>query len=323
MAYEPRVAPHGQVLFPNRTGPPPKWVSVVDCREGLADMDKNSVSLVLTDPPYFIDGMGDEWDNAALNRRVKPGVVRGIPIRQKFDHRQGERLQAFLSPIAEQLMQVLRPGGFLLCFSQPRLTHRAATAIESAGFEVRDMIAWRHEGQGKAFTQEHVVRGMHIPEEEKNAIIERLGGRRTPQLRPQFELVVVAQKPREGTFVANWLEHGTGLIDVSDPVIQPHRFPGTLLPCPKPRDRHGHMTTKPVDLCRHLIRIFGGETSGSSVVLDPFTGSGTTGVAALSEGYRFLGFETDPHMATIANQRIERETQWAPRRAQGTLQYRA
>ena len=42
-----------------------------DCRVGIKRLDDNSVSLILTDPPYFLDGMGADWDAAKLKRRVK------------------------------------------------------------------------------------------------------------------------------------------------------------------------------------------------------------------------------------------------------------
>ncbi len=279
-------------------------VQPVDCRAGLPSLPDHSVSLALTDPPYFIDGMGDGWNNYHLWRRVKGGVVGGIPAGMKFDRRQGSDLQAFLFPIAQELMRIIKPGGFFLCFSQPRLVHRTAVAIEDAGFEIRDTLGWQYQGQAKAFSQDHFVRRMGLPPDEEAAVLQRLGGRKTPQLRPQMELVVLAQAPRDGTFVQNWLEHETGLIDVSDPLIEPGRFPGTLVPCPKPRDRHNHMTTKPVDVCRHLIRIF---SAPGALVLDPFAGSGTTGVAAIREGREFIGFEVDRPTAEAANRRVQEE----------------
>ena len=276
----------------------------IDCREGLPSLPDHSVSLVLTDPPYFIDGMGDGWNNHRLRMRVKGGVVGGIPAGMKFDRRQGGDLQAFLFPIAQELLRIIKPGGFFLCFSQPRLVHRTAVAIEDAGFEIRDTLGWQYQGQAKAFSQDHFVRRMGLPPDEEAAVLQRLGGRKTPQLRPQMELVVLAQAPRDGTFVNNWLEHETGLIDVSDPLIEPGSFPGTLVPCPKPRERHSHMTTKPVDVCRHLIRIF---SAPGSLVLDPFAGSGTTGVAAIREGRKFIGFEVDRPTAQAANRRMREE----------------
>ena len=180
-----------------------------------------------------------------------------------------------------------------------------AIAIEEAGFEIRDMLAWRYEGQAKAFSQEHFVHRRNIPESEKRRLIKKMGGRKTPQLKPQCEMIVLAQAPREGTFVDNWDIWETGLIAPSSPLIEPDRFPGTVIPAKKPRDRHGHMTAKPVDLLRHLIRIF---SPMNATVFDPFVGSGSTGVAARFEERNFIGIEIDPKMAKTAEKRIENIT---------------
>lgn len=275
-----------------------------DCRAAANAMPDNGVSLIVTDPPYFIDGMDDRWSRTNLERRARRGgVVGSLPIGMKFDREQGRRLQEFLRPIAEDWLRILRPGGFALCFSQNRLVHRAAIAIEDAGFEIRDVLAWKYEGQAKAFTQDHFVRKRPIPEWEKKRLLAKLGGRKTPQLKPQCELIVLAQAPRDGTFVDNWDRWETGLVDVGNPVVEPRRFPGTVIPVKKPRNRHGHMTAKPVDLLRHLIRIF---SVKGALVFDPFAGSGSTGVAARLEGRRFEGVEIDPDMAERAEERIER-----------------
>ncbi len=270
----------------------------------MSQLSSRSVSLILTDPPYFIDGMDDQWDHRKLRARVKPGVVGSLPAGMKFDVAQGRRLQDFLAPVAEDWARVIKPGGFVMCFSHPRLSHRSACAIEEAGFEIRDMLAWRYEGQAKAFTQEHFVRRRNLPEAEKERIITELNGRKTPQLKPQMEIIVLAQAPREGTFVDNWLKHRTGLINTNDPLIDSTLFPGTVIPAPKPRERYGHMTAKPVELLRHLIRIFAAEEP-DTLVLDPFAGSGSTGIAAKLEGRSFIGFEIDKEMAAIANKRIQ------------------
>lgn len=292
---ELRAAPRRQM--------PAGWVRPVDCQIGMRDLDDRSVSLILTDPPYFIDGMDDKWDHRRLRSRVRAGVVGGIPVGMKFDPEQGRQLYRFMQPVAVEWKRIIRPGGFALCFAQPRLAHRATLAMEEAGFEIRDMLAWRYEGQAKAFTQEHFVRKRKIPEADKQAIIKALDGRKTPQLKPQMELIILAQAPREGTFVDNWMKYQAGLIDVKSPLIEPNRFPGTVIPASKPRQRFGHMTAKPVDLLRHLIRIFcAGDDD--ALVLDPFAGSGSTGVAARAEGKSFLGFEIDEQMAKVADRRI-------------------
>ena len=261
-----------------------------------------SVSLILTDPPYFIDGLDDAWDTAALARRARAArVVGALPVGMKFDPAQGARLQEFLRPIAAAWMRLIRPGGFVLCFSQNRLVHHTAMSLETAGFEIRDVLAWRYEGQAKAFSQDHFIRKRKIPAHEKRRLIRKIGGRKTPQLKPQCELIVLAQAPRDGTFVDNWDRWETGLIDPTNPLIDADKFPGNVIAVKKPRDRHGHMTAKPVDLMRHLIRIF---SAPSGLVFDPFTGSGATGVAARHEGRDFLGVERDHTQARAANRRI-------------------
>ena len=282
---------------------PQKWVRHADCRGAMRKIAASSVSLILTDPPYFIDGMDDNWNHRRLRARCKHGVVGGLPVGMKFDSAQGHRLYSFLHPLALQWRRIIKPGGFVLCFCQSRLMHKAAAAIEDADFEIRDMLAWRYEGQAKAFSQDHFIRRRNIPEKLKQEMIRELGGRKTPQLKPQMELIVLAQSPRDGTFADNWMRHRVGLIDARYPLIEPERFPGTVIPSPKPRDRHGHMTAKPVNLLRHLIRIFCAEGEGN-LILDPFAGSGSTGVAARMEGRGFCGFEIDKAMADLADKRV-------------------
>ena len=280
----------------------PAEIKNIDCRVGIRVLGENEVSLILTDPPYFIDGMGGDWDTAKIKRRVKPGVVGSLPAGMKFSSQQGKDLQQFLTPIAIEWLRVLRPGGFCLVFSQNRLVHRTAMALEDAGFEIRDVLLWRYEGQAKAFTQDHFVLKRDLPIEEKDRLIKKLGGRKTPQLKPQGEMIVLAQAPREGTFVDNWDKWETGLIDVANPHIGSDKFPGTVIPAKKPAIRHGHMTAKPVALLRHLTRIF---SAPGSLVLDPFAGSGSTGEAALLEKRSFLGFEIEPDMAAQAQERMD------------------
>jgi DNA modification methylase len=68
-------------------------------------------------------------------------------------------------------------------------------------------------------------------------------------------------------------------------------------------ERAGHPTQKPFALMEKLIRLF---TDPGDLILDPFMGSGTTGVAAIRLGRRFLGWEKDPKYFAIAEKRISR-----------------
>ena len=69
--------------------------------------------------------------------------------------------------------------------------------------------------------------------------------------------------------------------------------------------RNDHPTVKPTELMRWLVRLV---TPPGGTVLDPFTGSGSTGKACAIEGFEFIGFEMDGHYCEIAEQRIKART---------------
>lgn len=74
-----------------------------------------------------------------------------------------------------------------------------------------------------------------------------------------------------------------------------------VTPIEIPLNQNHHPTVKPIKLMRYLIRMI---TPLGGVVLDPFCGSGTTGVAAIEEGMRFLGIEREAEYTQIAEKRI-------------------
>jgi len=67
-----------------------------------------------------------------------------------------------------------------------------------------------------------------------------------------------------------------------------------------------HPTVKPVKLMQYLVRLI---TPPNGLVLDPFCGSGTTGIACKLEGFNFIGMEQDPEYTKIAQARIENWTE--------------
>lgn len=88
----------------------------------------------------------------------------------------------------------------------------------------------------------------------------------------------------------------TDRVDGSQGLNSPRAGPGR-----KGGRRNHHPTVKPIELMRYLVRLV---TPPGGFVLDPFAGSGTTGIAAALEGARFLGCELDPEFVTIAQARI-------------------
>jgi len=83
------------------------------------------------------------------------------------------------------------------------------------------------------------------------------------------------------------------------------RYPINLIQFKKVQTRHGrlHPTQKPTDLCEYLIRTY---TNAREVVLDNCMGSGSTGVACINTGRRFIGIEKDEYYFNIARTRIRK-----------------
>ena len=75
--------------------------------------------------------------------------------------------------------------------------------------------------------------------------------------------------------------------------------------------REQHPTEKSPNLAAHFIQL---HTQSGEVVLDPFLGSGSTGVAAVNLGRKFIGIEIDSHWFKVARQKIE-QAEWETRGA--------
>ncbi len=320
-------------------------VHLADCVEWLRAYDGPLFDSAVTDPPYELGFMGKKWDSTGV--AFRPETWRAV-----YD--------------------ALKPGAHLVAFSGTRTYHRMACAIEDAGFEIRDQLAWCY---GSGFPKSH-----------------NIGDGWGTSLKPSLEPICLARKPlSEKTVAANVLRWGTGAINVDATRIdttenlnggrysehgageadgntygsginnrkpsqysQPAgRWPANLLHdgsdevlagFPEtgaasvgdrgerpglrgnatkssdskghddnggsaarffysakagPLDRLGskHPTVKPVDLMRWLVRLV---TPKGGRILEPFAGSGTTGIAAMAEGFDCTMLELMPdHVADI------------------------
>lgn len=279
-----------------------------DCLIGMKKLQDQSVDMCLTDPPYFLDSLDDGWNPEEIEQRTisTTGTIKSLPKGMKFDPEQGIKFQAFFEPICVEIHRVLKPGGYFLSFSAPRLYHRMTMAIELAGFEIRDMLGWTYEGQAKAFSQDHIIRkNKQLSDNEKEALIKQLDGWKTPQLKPCIEPICLAQKATSGTYIQNWMSYGVGLMNTNARIIE-NKFPGNIIPVSKPTkkekgDFNDHPSVKPLKLCEHLIELF---TQENAIILDPFMGSGTTAVSAKQINRQYIGYELNSKYITIINKRL-------------------
>ena len=80
--------------------------------------------------------------------------------------------------------------------------------------------------------KEPIQKRKDLTDKKKKEIIQKLDGRKTPQLKPQLEPMVLAQKPKQGTFVDNWIKYEVGLINTK--VSLDGTFPGNLMTINRP-----------------------------------------------------------------------------------------
>src|SRR3989338_9387446 len=179
------------------------FLNKIICADSLTvlnKMEENSIDIVLTDPPYFLDKLDNHWDHKVVSNTKNRQIVKSLPAGMKFDREQGVRFYNWYLEVSKEIFRVLKPGGFFFSFSSPRLYHRMASAVDDAGFEVRDMFLWLYtQNQLKAMGLEHFIDKLKVSFAEKDALKEELRGWKTPQVKSRFEPIVMAQKPTDGT----------------------------------------------------------------------------------------------------------------------------
>ena len=201
-----------------------------DCASILPRLPDASIDAIVTDPPAGISFMGKAWD-----------------------HHKGGRNEwtAWLASIMRECLRVLKPGGHALVWALPRTSHWTATAVEDAGFEVRDVI---HHCFGSGFPKSlDVARAIdrHLGADRTVIVGEgkgRTGDAARPNgssfsdddyqwpgkftitapasaeaaqwsgygmgLKPAIEHWILARKPLEGNVAKNVLKCGTGALNI-------------------------------------------------------------------------------------------------------------
>ncbi len=170
----------------------------------------NTVDSIVTDPPAGFSFMGKGWDSDKGGR---------------------DQWIVWLRDLLRPAFAALKPGGYALIWAIPRTSHWTATAVEDAGFEIKDV---HHHIFGTGFPKskdiaraidmhlcalpgrhfdKNLARGAkakaddHLcPEHPRRAIADGMG----TALKPAVEHWILARKPLEGTNAVNALKYGTG-----------------------------------------------------------------------------------------------------------------
>lgn len=177
-----------------------------DCYEKLKNIDDNSIDAMVCDPPAGISFMGMEFDSDKGGR---------------------DQWIAWLEAIMNECFRTMKPGSHAFVWALPRTSHWTATAIENAGFEIRDIVVHLF-GSGFpksanvskmidssfGFTQEVIEeKNLKAPVTDEAKQWEGFG----TALKPSSENWILARKPiSEKTVAANVLKHGTGALNITE-----------------------------------------------------------------------------------------------------------
>lgn len=259
-----------------------------DCAKALRVLDAASVDAVVTDPPYEIGFNGSKWDSTGI---------------------------AYDRDMWAELLRVVKPGAYLLAFGGTRTYHRMTSAIEDAGFEIQDCLAWMY---GNGFPKH---RSKLKPAWEPIVLARRKA--------PRATLLNIDECQDNGRWPANVLldELAGEILDADAPNVKPSRFFYVAKATPEEKDAgladsglrrknrgllgglktpaksrfNHHPTVKPIALMQRLVRLI---TPEGGRVADPFGGTFTTGCAAMLEGFDFLGIEREKPFFKIGETRV-------------------
>ncbi len=286
-----------------------------DSVELLNKLESDSIHLILSDIPY---GIGvEDWDvlhdntNAAYlgtsPAQEKAGAVfkkRGKPLNgwSEADRLIPKQYYDWCKSWASEWYRILKPGASVFIFAGRRLSHRCICALEDIGFTYKDMIAWDkikapHRAQRVSIVFDR--RGDELSAKEWD-------GWRIGNLRPRFEPILWFTKPYKigGTIASNILEKKVGAYNEKR-LLQYVSSPDNIIAVQSNGNDIGlHPTQKPIKLMELLIEM---TTTEGQIVCDPFSGSGTTLLAALKMKRKFIGYEINEEYYNIARDRIENE----------------
>jgi DNA modification methylase len=266
----------------------------------MKQFQENSIDTCITDPPYGMDIAGVGWDH-------------NVPPVDTW----------------REVYRILKPGAFVLSFCAPEFYHRMAVAVEDAGFRPLDMVVWMVTTKmAKANRLKPAHEPIFVAQKPLEGSIEKNFAKwGCGKINIETARIPWDKDPPKG-----WIKGGSkrrsfgkSVAKAADLEVKqtedanPNgRYPSNIIglfddeehqkyfyaPRATRKERgeyNDHPTPKPISLMRYLCRVYGPK---NGVILDPFMGSGTTGIGALQEGYDFIGIDMTQHYVDIATRRI-------------------
>ena len=257
-----------------------------DCEEVLKSIPDNSVDLIFTSPPY-----------ADQRKRTYGGI------------RPGEYVEWFM-PKADEFFRVLKPKGtFVLNIKERVVNGERHTYVIELILEMRK--------RGWLWTEEFMWH-------KKNSY----PGKWPNRFRDNWERLIQFNKEKQFHMdqeavmvpVGDWAKHRLANLSETDRIRDESRvgsgfgknisnwlgrdrvYPNNVLHLSTECSNKNHSAAFPVDLPSWFIKLF---SKADDVVLDPFVGSGSTLIAAVELGRRYIGIDTNPEYVGLSQERVK------------------
>lgn len=240
-----------------------------DCFEVMQTLPEASFDMIFADPPYMLSAKGKTCFNGKLVSISKGEWDKGSGIQQDFE---------FHKKWLEICRKLLKPNGTIWVSGTYHSICACGFAMMLLNYHILNDIAWFKPNAApnlscKYFTASH-------------------------------ENLLWARKDRKAKHYFNYAAMKDGDFP-HDTLKKPHlqmRSVWVIPTTPAAEKTYGrHPTQKPLAL---LERIITASTKENALILDPFAGSGTTGVAAIKLNRRFVGIELNREYAELARKRL-------------------
>lgn len=241
-----------------------------DSIEFLKKLPENSVDMIFADPPYNLSNGG-----FTVHAGKRVSVNKG-----KWDESQGVEADfGFHVRWIEECYRVLKPEGSIWISGTYHSIYQCGYALQLLGYKLLNDIAWFKPNaspnlSGRYFTASH-------------------------------ETLLWARKDPKAKHIFNYQDMKNGFWHLADFIKNEGKQMRSVwaIGYPKPEEKkHGkHPTQKPMAL---LERIVLASTNPGDVIIDPFTGSSTTGLAANKHGRKFIGIDLEKEYLDLSVKRF-------------------
>ncbi len=302
----------------------------------LEDIRNDEVDALITDPPYGISFQNNYWDKDLPKKEIWTDSLRVL--------KEGSFGLVFSSiRLMHRLMVDLEDSGFVIkdvlfwayLNGMPKSRDIALEIDKELGFESKIVGKYNYvQGYKKNGAENYYAENEKFKKEPVSDIAKKFKGSGLG-LKPAYEPIIMVQKPivASKNIANNIIKNGTGSLNYEETRIpyqngesnvghNPHplgRVPSNIIRTenfndgydkffliPKVRQNseeyNNHPTKKPTDLMAHLVKLI---TFEGQTVLDPFSGSGSTGVACIQNKRNYIGYELEKEYYDISIRRLQ------------------